>query len=137
VWGNTKWEEAYLLKGSDQLGISKRLLERYEWWDFIPHSDWCEPHAGTGNYIAPYAAGIARKVRLIYIPLCSEVPTIINIEKDLSYKAFYFNLVNSEEYDLGNISADLNGAWRPERPLPVFSDLLLVLEEFTFSQTAS
>ena len=46
------------MPGSAQLGLAKRLLERYEWWRFEPHPEWAEPHWTKENYSAPYAAGI-------------------------------------------------------------------------------
>lgn len=43
AWGDTPWEEAYCLPGSAQLGMAKRLLERYEWRRIEPHPEWVEP----------------------------------------------------------------------------------------------
>jgi len=129
TWGNTTWEVAYQLPGSKQLGIGKKFLQRYPWWDFESHTDWCEPHARPDSRIASYAAGIAGKVRIIFIPFCSEKPVVKKLEKDVCYKAFYFNPVNEEKYPLGDVVPDQDGQWKPEHPAPVFSDLLLVLEE--------
>ncbi len=62
AWGHTPWEDAYLLPGSAQLGLARRLLERYEWWRFEPHPEWVDPHVGEKNWQAPSAAGIPGKV---------------------------------------------------------------------------
>ena len=43
-WGNTPWEDAYQLPGRRQLGLAKRLLERFQWWRFEPHPEWVAPH---------------------------------------------------------------------------------------------
>lgn len=128
TWGNTPWKTAYRLPGAEQLGRSKKFLERYPWWDFAPHAEWCEPHAQKDSRIAPYAAGIEGKVRMIFIPFCCEKPVVKNIEKDITYQAFYFNPVNGEEYKLGAVLPEQDGRWRPEHT-PVFSDLVLVLEK--------
>jgi hypothetical protein len=128
VWGNALWEDAYLLPGSKQLGISKKFLEKFDWWDFESHDDWCEPHSTEENRIAPYAAGISGEVRLFYIPFCTEKPLIKNIEKNVKYDAYYFNPVNGDIYGLGEVKSTADNSWTPEKPMPVFSDLLLVLE---------
>lgn len=39
-WGTTPWDDAMKLPGSRQVGLAKRLLERYEWWRFEPRADW-------------------------------------------------------------------------------------------------
>jgi hypothetical protein len=70
-WGDRPWDEAYKLPGSGQLGIAKRLLERYPWWRFEAHPEWVEPHQTPENRIAPYAAGIPGVVHLIYMPAAS------------------------------------------------------------------
>ena len=67
-WGNRPWDEAAALPGSGQLGIAKRLLERYPWQQFQPHPEWVEPHQEPEKRMLPYAAGIPGQVRLIYIP---------------------------------------------------------------------
>ncbi len=128
MWGSTDWKDAYLLPGSRQLGIAKKILKQYEWWNFEPHTDWCEPHAENDNHLASYAAGIAGKVRIIYIPFCSAKPIVKNIEKDISYRAFYVNIINGDVYPIGDVTPDENGKWKPEQPVPIFSDILLVME---------
>jgi hypothetical protein len=128
VWGNTLWKDAYLLPGSNQIGISKKFLEKFEWWNFEPHDEWCEPHSTEENRIAPYAAGISGEVRLIYIPFCTEKPLIKNIEKNAKYDAYYFNPVNGDIYRLGEVRANEENSWTPEKPMPVFTDLILVME---------
>ena len=56
-WGDTPWEEAAQLPGSEQLGLAKQLLERYSWWCFEPHPEWVEPRSTEQDYQRPYAAG--------------------------------------------------------------------------------
>ena len=36
-WGDTPWEDAFQLPGSKHLGIAKKLLERYPWWQLKLH----------------------------------------------------------------------------------------------------
>lgn len=134
-WGNTPWEEAAQLLGSTQVGLGKRILERFPWWRFEPHPEWVSPHWTSENYYGGYAAGIPGKVRVIYLPgswfLAAKVT---GIEPDVSYCATLVNPVNGEELELGTVTPDENGVY--ELPLdkgvgsvmPIFQDWLLVLE---------
>lgn len=137
-WGNTPWEEAYKFPGSRQLGIAKRLLERYQWWKFEPHPEWVEVDVSEEdkrNYYHPYSAGIPMVVRVVYLPLFYNNLKIKELEKDVSYRAFLFNPVDETEFDLGIITSNENGEWQlPELVegsgvrLPVYQDWVLVLE---------
>ena len=135
-WGDTPWDEAYQLPGSGQLGLGKRLLERYRWWAFEPRPDWVENPATVGEVHGAYAAGIPREVRFVYVP--GEVSArglkvwrmeMKGLEADVQYRALLFNPVNGHEEDLGLVDADREGRWRPpwSRP-PAFQDWVVVLE---------
>jgi len=127
-WGDTPWEEAYQLSGSRQLGLGKQLLERYDWWRFEPHPEWVEPHWSIGDYLKPYAAGIPREVRIVYIPAHGQrLSKIKDVESEIKYHAFYFNPRNGREYDLGTVVPDGNGEWQPPKP-PIIQDWVLVME---------
>ncbi len=67
-WSDATWEEAYRLPGSAHVGLARKLLEPYRWWEFEPHQEWVEPHAHERDRLLPYAAGIADEVRVIYLP---------------------------------------------------------------------
>ncbi|HET6485551.1 MAG TPA: DUF4038 domain-containing protein [Spirochaetia bacterium] len=133
-WGDTPWEDAYLLPGSGQLGLAKRLLERFEWWRFEPHPEWVEPHGTETNYYAPYAAGIPGKVRVIYFPLGWESPVVKGIEKGTRYRAYYWNPVNGQQREIGEATADAKGDWpvasgtEPWRLPPLYQDWVVVLQ---------
>jgi len=126
-WGDTPWDEAYKLAGSAQLGVGKRLLERYRWWEFERHPEWAEPHATPENYRLAYAAGIPRSVRFFFLPTHSALTFVKEIENDVSYRAFYVDPRNSKEVNLGKVIPDEEGKWQPPRP-PIFSDWILVME---------
>ncbi|MBU4366728.1 MAG: DUF4038 domain-containing protein, partial [Kiritimatiellae bacterium] len=135
-WGNTPWEDAYQLPGSEQLGLAKRLLARYPWWQFEPHPEWTEPGwtkelndlpFTCGRHDVPMAAGIPRKVRFIYIPLGTWLQWVKEIEKKVRYRAKFFNPVNGDEQNLGEVKPDAKGNWKCPR-MPMFQDWVLVLE---------
>ncbi|HVF09319.1 MAG TPA: DUF4038 domain-containing protein [Abditibacteriaceae bacterium] len=128
-WGETPWEEAYLLPGSTHVGVGKRLLERYEWWRFEPHPEWVENHATADSPTQPFAAGIAGEVRIFFLPNGWTQITVQNLEADISYRAFLFDPKNGQERDLGRIEPDASGNWKPPfvHP-PILQDWVLVLE---------
>ena len=125
-WGDTPWEKAYRLPGSQQLGLSKGLLTRYPWWKLEPHPEWVEPHWTKDNYILPYAAGIPGELRIIYVPASWDLPKVTSLGTD-AYHAFLFSPVNGKQVDLGTIRPDNSGTWQPPVP-PVVQDWVLVLE---------
>jgi hypothetical protein len=129
-WGHTPWEDAYQLPGSRQLGLGKRLFERYPWWQFEPHPEWVEPHGSDQNYVAPYAAGIPGEVRIIFLPLYFPNAIVKGIETGVNYHAFLFNPADGSQQDLGDVAPDAQGDWRmPFSRLPIYQDWVLVLEK--------
>ncbi|MBD3175840.1 MAG: DUF4038 domain-containing protein [Armatimonadia bacterium] len=126
-WGDTPWDEAMNLKGSEQLGLGKRLLERYEWWKFEPRPDWCEPHSSAEAPEAPMAAGIDGVVRVIYIPQYSGPPKVTKLGSGKMYRAYYFNPMDGTTIDLQGVDSGPNGEWTPPTP-PVMGDWVLVME---------
>jgi hypothetical protein len=129
-WGDTPWDKASVLPGSRQLGLGKKLLMRYEWWRFEPHSEWVEPHWSKENYEQPYAAGIPGKVRVIFIPPAWDPPRVKGLEAGIPYAAYYFNPATGVQRDLGKVEPDIAGTW--QAPItPTFADWILVLEKKT------
>jgi len=129
-WGDTPWDEAYQLPGSGQIGLGKRLLERYEWWRFEPHREWVAPHATQKECYAPYAGGVPGEVRVIFLPSGVWGIQVRQIEPDVNYRAFLFDPVTAQERVIGTVEPDEDGDWRP--PLsraPVYQDWVLVLEK--------
>lgn len=130
AWGDLPWEEAYRLPGSTYIGRARRLLERYPWWRFESYPEWITPHAGPENYLAPYAAGIARQVRVIYFPKPlapwrKDGATLNDLEPDVAYRAYLYDPKMDDSAELGTVQ----GAGTYEVPLmPVMKDWVLVLE---------
>jgi hypothetical protein len=127
-WGDTPWDQASQLPGSEQLGLAKRLLERFAWWRFEPHPEWVEPHWTKEDYFKPYAAGIPGEVRVIFWPGWTGLPRIKGIEPGGSYRAFLWNPTNAAETDLGPVKPEASGDWTlPLKAPPLFQDWVLVL----------
>jgi hypothetical protein len=131
-WGNTPWQDASQLPGSCQLGLARRLLERYSWWEFEPHQEWIDPSGYPENVSAPFAAGIPGQVRIIYFydptfPWYDKRITVLAIEPDVQYSAFFWDPRTGEEHSIGKIEPESSGCWQV--PLqPTFSDWVLVLD---------
>jgi len=126
-WGNTPWKVAAQLSGSRQVGIGRRLLERYEWWRLQPTPDAVQPRWSPLNYYGPYAATVPGRCVIVYMPRpCGSLT--LSLEPEVSYHAFLFNPANGEEYDIGAVRADQEGKWTSPGALPVYHDLVLVVE---------
>ena len=134
AWGSTPWDEASQLPGSGQLGLGRRLLERYRWWKFEPHPEWFDPHWNSAEHFQPSAAGIAGEVRVIYMPEVWEWPTARSLEEGVSYSAYLFDPASGREWPFGPVHPDANGDWKimtrngKENAFPLFQDWVVVLE---------
>ncbi len=132
-WGEATWEEAMRLPGSGQVGIGKRLLERYAWQQFEPHPEWIEPHHVPGDRHQPYAAGIADGVRVFFIPataiwtVWSGQARLQNLDTSAVYRAFWFDPKTGKEYPISEVRPDAAGTCGLPRP-PIFQDWVVVIE---------
>ena len=132
-YGDTPWNEAAQLPGSTHLGNSKRLLERYPWWEFEPHPEWVEPHNTVENRMLPYAGGIPGKVRMFYLPGPSiryvnrgEV-TITGLEDGVLYRGFYYDVKSGKEHESVPLKGDAQGnCTMPSAP--IIWDWVFVME---------
>jgi Protein of unknown function (DUF4038)/Domain of unknown function (DUF5060) len=87
-------------------------------------ADWGSPEFNTtpgpdewkehnGNFRLPYAAGVPREVRFIYVPsfglLSPPPPTILGLEPGVRYHAYYWEPSYGIKFDLGAVEAPLPG----------------------------
>jgi hypothetical protein len=129
TWGNTPWEDAYQLPGSAQLGLAKRLIERYAFWRFEPHPEWVDPCGSAARVDLPFAAGIPGEVRLIYFFSATWGPThhVLGFEPGARYRAFFWNPRCGEEHELGLVPDAGEASWTiPAQP--ELKDWVVVLE---------
>jgi Protein of unknown function (DUF4038)/Domain of unknown function (DUF5060) len=89
-----------------------------DWWFGSPPpwqagrpSEW---KARNGNFYLPYASGIPGEVRVIYIPyfglLAGTPPTVLALEPDVRYRAYYWEPSLGIKLDLGNVQRPVPGA---------------------------
>jgi len=144
TWGNTPWEDAYRLPGSEHVGLAKRLLSRYPWWQFESHPEWVEPGwtrelfevpYTSGRHDIPLAAGIPGRVRIIFWPMGTGLHKVKGLEQGLCYRLKLVNPATGKEHDGGEVKPDAAGNWVPAFPglpawcpLPIYQDWVLVLE---------
>jgi hypothetical protein len=122
VYDWTTWKEGMNYPGSTQIGLGKKLLEKYPWARFEPHPEWTD--AGV------FAAGIPKEVRFIYQPR-REVYNwnglvVKGLERDVPYHGFYFNPVNGKTYDLGTFV----NAGPPSKPFEGHTQPLVFADTF-------
>lgn len=79
--------------------------------DQLPLGEWHQHH---GDIWLPYAAGIPRKVRFVFMPYFGfgshEPPTILGLEDGVRYHAYYWDTTLGIKFDLGVVERQLPGA---------------------------
>lgn len=145
TYGPTPWQEAMVLPGSSQLAASKRLLERYRWYEFAPHPEWAGYADGftpRDAWHVPYAAGIPDEVRFVYAP--QGHPIVLRGLGGRKWRACAYDLgkvgqreggetLEAQRVPLKDLDVAEDGTCRVERPFPddpgrPEQDWLLVLE---------
>jgi hypothetical protein len=81
----------------------------------------------TDPYAIPYAMGIPRQTRIIYV-LKPEAVSVAQLEPDVQYAAFQFDPVTGDRKPLGDVKPDDTGAWRCEPSAGTTHDWVLILE---------
>src|SRR5262249_16343507 len=131
--------------GSTQVGLNANLLKRYRWWRFEPHPEWVTPRGTTlleprddkkpldlgdssaadfpagegkakgGNFRLPYAAGIPKEGRFLYIPpydgvnFSMQPMTVLGLEPGVRYHAYYWEPTLGIKFDLGSVQRPVPG----------------------------
>jgi len=136
TWGHATWKTAAALAGSREVGIGRRILERYEWWRLEPTPDLITPRWSARNYMEPYAATIPGQCHIIYF---ASPWGVVNVKLDRNerYLAKFVNPATGEENDLGVVSCGEDGTWSSPAWRPIFHDLVLILENDGISNSAS
>lgn len=135
MWGQeydwTTWKEGMNYPGSTQVGIGKKLLEKYPWSRFESHPEWVEEGS--------FAAGIPGEARIIYMPRRNIYnwtgPVIKNLDPSVNWQVFYFDPATGRKFDQGIIKAiagpekETNDPVEFQKNVPSPQDWVLVLEK--------
>lgn len=130
VYDWTTWKEGMNYPGSKQLGLGKKLLEKYPWSRFEPHPEWVEEGS--------FAAGIPGEIRMIYLPRRNiynwSGPTVKNLDPSVDWHVYYFDPATGRTFDQGTIKASAKADDKTAKPVsfkknvPSPQDWVLVLE---------
>ncbi len=130
VYDWTTWKEGMNYPGSTQLGLGKKLLEKYPWSRFESHPEWVEDGC--------FAAGIPGEVRIIYMPRRNiynwSGPAVKNLDPSVNWHAYYFDPATGRKFDQGTIKAGAKADDKTAKPIgfkknvPSPQDWVLVLE---------
>jgi hypothetical protein len=138
AWAELTWEEAARQPGGAQVGIARRALERYRWWEFEPHHASVEPHCTPDDRLLPYAAGIADEVRVVYFPGGAMLRDFLALKEivlhDLhgEWRAHWLNPRTGVDHEAWTPEADASGNARIDggfiTSTPSMEDWVLILE---------
>jgi hypothetical protein len=130
VYDFTTWKEGMNYPGSSQLGLGKKMLEKYAWSRFESHPEWVEKNC--------FAAGIPGEVRVIYVPRRNiynwSGPEVKNLEPGVTWNVYYFDPASGRKYDQGTIKTSTNTVLKKLKPvnfkkdIPSPQDWVLVFE---------
>jgi hypothetical protein len=133
TWGNRSWQDAYKLPGSAVVGLGKRLLQKYAWWQFQPHPEWSGVPESAQKWDLPQVAGIPGKVMVLYYHNAKaawappDAGRLSGLVPRGAYRAKWIDPESGLEYRLGRITADADGRWLTPRS-PIIGSILLILE---------
>jgi hypothetical protein len=132
AWGNMPWDTAMRLAGSEQIGLSKGLLDGLSVNYLDPHPEWVEPHAGGEDWFQPYCAG-TDTLRIIYFPSplapwVQPKPRLIRMEIGAKYTAFFFDPSTGMRQNLGEFKSLPDGSFPIPQP-NLGTDLVLVVSK--------
>jgi hypothetical protein len=115
--------------GATQLGLARKLLEKYPWQKFEPHPEW-----------APgcFAAGIPGEVCFVYLPRRNiytwDGPEVKGLDPAVDWHVYYFDPSTGRKFDQGVIKATAQAGDKDAKPMsfkknvPSPQDWVLVLE---------
>jgi len=125
-WGTLGWPEAMKLPGSTQVALGKKLLVQYDWRLLEPRAEAARWAPDAGQKEGPWAAAIADKVRIVYVPAPKGV-IVQGLAPNAEYRAAHFDPVTGERKDLGKVRAAADGSWPCAAP-ETKHDWVLILE---------
>jgi hypothetical protein len=140
--GGGPWEDVMHLPGSAQVGIGKRILERFPWWRF---ERIYEPSAVAMGRASSFGAGIPGVVAVYYAPSGLEPESLhgileggdrkyfwwrtllpIKVDPGATFEASWVDPRTGDPTPIGPVVAGEDGSWTPPAK-PSLLDWVLVL----------
>ena len=122
AWGGPSWREASQLAGSGQIGLAKKLLDKYPWWTLAPVPQQLNRHSSSENRIDPYAGAMADGTLMVFVPAVSILLArrdglqLQELVPGRIYQTYYFNPKTGERLP-GNTTT-VNSDGRISLPTP-------------------
>ncbi len=110
-WGETPWDEAMNLPGSEQAGFAKSWLGSPGAGSLTSHPEWAtfDPKDSSDPNMIPFCGGFSDSTRVIYLPLPLR-PTLHRLDPGKKYTVVYFDPKTGESHILkSQITGDANG----------------------------
>ncbi len=126
-YGVIPWNEAMNLPGSRQVGLGKKLFERFAWQEFSPHPDWAMYADDQAGKFGPFSTGKAGEVRIIYVPESRPVKAQ-QLEDGVKYDVAAFDPTNGELAPIGKVSKDDAGRVLAKPESIKSDDWVIILE---------
>lgn len=128
-WGSADWRQGYQYSGSVQLGIAKRFLSQFNWWELEPRVDWVIPHWQRGKEQMPLLAAAERDLFIAYFPPTKErfTSTISHLLPGRHYRVLWFDPRTAEEVKVDEEISSVDGRWTVPRR-PSLDDWVFVLQ---------
>jgi hypothetical protein len=127
-WGRADWREAAQLPGAAQLGLAKRLLSAWRWWELEPQPEAITPRWGPGHETWPLLAIVGGRDRLAYLPVCGKpyAATLHHLPANVIFAASWFNPRTGQEIEITPQLRVVAGDWTAP-PQPDALDWVLAL----------
>jgi hypothetical protein len=129
-YGPIPWDEAMRLPGSAQGGYAAKLLRKLGAEKFDPHPEWASfkaEKAGADKFLVPYAAGIAKDVRVIYVPT-RDAMVVHGLEAGVRYRMSRLDPVTGKDAEAGELEGDAAGVREVSAPEGSDHDWVVVLD---------
>ncbi|MBI3981068.1 DUF4038 domain-containing protein [Candidatus Microgenomates bacterium] len=126
-WGKADWQKALSYPGATQIGLGKKYLKQFSWWNIKPLEEVIFPHWEKDHLQYPLAASLGKEFLMVYFPSVKTKNYRINFSKASNYSFFWISPLTLKTIQTDNHSGKIENIHVPERTLN--SDLLLVVKK--------
>ncbi len=128
VWGNVPWDVASQYRGSGQIGLGKKFIEKFEWWKLEPAQDRIE--CNTSDPVSvPFCAVIDERDLFIYMfrkPARWRPYKVNGLIPEKEYGVTWFDPITGQVHSGDRFRSDSEGKLDINR-LPIMQDWVLVI----------